>query len=716
MKQFLCILCFLLISLPKAQNIFPLENYQVLIDSMVPGAKFGLSIRSLKTGEELGSIRGDEPFTPASTLKTLTTAAALHHLPLNYEPKTLLFLDGSVQKGVFNGVLRIRGEGDPNISARFYPEPLYLLHAMADSLKKLGIDSLNGKIELDTSFYSGPRKPKHWSPHFYNAWYGAEVSPLQFNDNCTLIRMKPGEKIGDTATISIHPDVGYVQIKNELVTGKKKRRRWTWALDDTLPIIKIGGNIGEEIDSAHLVLPVRNPNLYFKHALLTAFKDKGIGFQENENTSRGIEIKTFAFSAAPLLSILDEINQRSQNLHAETLLRNMGKLVANKGSVEGGRIAIQKYLEEINIPADDFVFFDGSGLSQKNKVKPSSETKLLRKTARSIYGDIYIRSLASPDIGTGSKRMVSIQHPWRTRFKTGFIGGVHALAGYIFTTNDTLAVALYLNETGKNPDAISKDALDSIWLRIIQTADAEYPHIIQAKELWLKAISLKDTDERIRHFSSVLRETPYNLGPTGEGFKGEVDKKPMFRLDSVDCVTYMESVLTLAYAPHEDSLFSTLKQIRYINGKPSYLNRKHYFVADWIQKGKVAEIIKTKKDTTIKRILPKKKFFNDKGIEFPSDETIQLSYLPLNEAKKIASNTWNEKSEIRGIGYVFSGNAVDVFHVGFLILSQGEKPIFRHASQISGKVIDQTLESYLANSKKKIPGIVQYRFLDKLSK
>ncbi|MEE0876092.1 MAG: D-alanyl-D-alanine carboxypeptidase, partial [Fibrobacteraceae bacterium] len=85
--------------------------------------------------------------------------------------KRTFFLDGSVSQGVFKGVLRIRGEGDPNISARFYPEPLYLLHAMADSLKELGIDSLVGKIELDTSFYSGPRKPLYWAPHFYNAWY-----------------------------------------------------------------------------------------------------------------------------------------------------------------------------------------------------------------------------------------------------------------------------------------------------------------------------------------------------------------------------------------------------------------------------------------------------------------------------------------------------------------------------------------------------------------
>lgn len=709
--KFFFVLFLALCSLINAESQFPLDSYQTLIDSMVPGSRLGLSIRSLQTGEELGAIRGEEKFTPASTLKTLTTAAALHHLPLHYEPKTHFFLDGSIQNGIFKGVLRVRGEGDPNISARFYPDPLYLLHALADSLKTLGIHSMVGKIELDTSFYSGPRKPLYWAPHFYNAWYGAEVSPIQFNDNCTLIRMKPGEKQGDTAIISIHPDVGYVQVKNELVTGKKKRRRWTWALNDTLPIITIGGNIGEKIDSAHLVLPVRNPPLYFKHALLTALNDKGISFEENKNQSRGIEIKSYSISGAPLLSILDEINQRSQNLHAETLLRNMGKIVVNQGSVEGGKKAIHQYLTKIGLPAEDFEFVDGSGLSQKNKVKPSSETKLLRHTAHSAYSDIYIRSLASPDVGTGSKRMKNIQFPWRTRFKTGFIGGVHALAGYIFTTEDTLAVALYLNETGKNPDAICKDALDSIWLRLVNFTDAEYAHVLKAKELWLNAISKKGLNERIRYFSEALKETPYNLGPTGEGFKGKIDSKPVFRLDSVDCVTYMESVLALTFAPHEDSLLSTLKQIRYLNGEVSYLNRKHYFVADWIQKSDFAKVLEDKNTQIMKRTLPKKKFFKNKGIDFSNDEKIEFAYLPLDKAKDFASKNWNGVSEIRGVGFVFAGDVVDVFHVGFLLLNPGEKPIFRHASQISGKVIDQTLESYLEKSKKKIPGIVQFEFL-----
>ena len=54
------------------------SSYKNYVDSLIPGVRFGMAIRSVKTGQEIGNVNGDEQFTPASTLKTLTTAAAIH--------------------------------------------------------------------------------------------------------------------------------------------------------------------------------------------------------------------------------------------------------------------------------------------------------------------------------------------------------------------------------------------------------------------------------------------------------------------------------------------------------------------------------------------------------------------------------------------------------------------------------------------------------------
>ena len=274
-----------------------ISEFQAYVDSVVPGARYGLSVRSVRSGNEIANIRGTEKFTPASTLKTLTTAAALHFLPLDYAPKTVMRLNGSVNKKVFLGVLGIRGEGDPNISGRYFADPFHMLYAMVDSLRAMGIDTIRGRIDLDTSYYTGPWKAEHWRKNFYDAWYGAEIAPLGFNDNCVVVRVKPGAKAGEPGIVSVVPDVGYVVINNRLTTSNGKRRKWTYAMDPVKPEITIGGEIGVGVDSAQMVLPVRNPIGFFRAAFMHALSDEGIVFVEDHAIPQGIEIRSFAYAS-----------------------------------------------------------------------------------------------------------------------------------------------------------------------------------------------------------------------------------------------------------------------------------------------------------------------------------------------------------------------------------------------------------------------------------
>lgn len=693
---------------------FSASDFQVYVDSMVPGSRLGLSVRSLQTGAHLLNIRGDEFFTPASTLKTLTTATALHLLPLNYEPQTILHLEGSIHKNTFSGNLRFYGEGDPNISGRFYTDAFYLLNQMVDSLKTLGIDTIRGSLISDTSYFSGPRRPENWKSNYYDAWYGAEVVPLGFNDNCTLIRLKPGANVNDTAIIASFPDVGFVKIKNELITTNNRSRRWRYSLDKKEPIITISGSIGIQVDSSDLVLPVRNPSAYFISAFKTALQEAGIVYVQDLKVHSGIEIKQFRFSAAPLLSMLDEINQRSQNLHAEMLFRNVGKIVTGEGSVEGGRKAETLFLNQIGIAPSNFKVFDGCGLSPLNKVKPSVVTQMLSYMARSKQAHFYIESFASPGVGTAGKRMSQLAMPQQTHFKTGFISEAHGLVGYIFTMpGDTLCVSLYLNDTGKNPDSKAKDVLDTIWSRLVEKTNDNYLSLMQAKNLWLQGISIEGLQKRLLFFSEALLKTPYLLGPMGESYLDSIEPKPLIYLDSVDCVTFIEQSLALALSVHEDSIFSQLQKIRYFNGKIDYSHRKHYFVEDFLGENLFTSIHPMEGDTTIIRVLPKKEFFSSKKIKYNSENSqTEIRYLPYNKTVSFAKKEWNEDQTILGVAFVGASSKIDATHTGFLILEKDKKPILRHASQIKKKVVDQNFDEYLKSRKGKLPGVVFYNFLE----
>lgn len=707
---------FALLAAPLFAGI-DLEPFQEYVKTNVPGAKIGISVRSVKSGKELSNIRGGEFFTPASTLKTLTTSTALHLLPLNYEPKTKLSLNGSVRKNTFVGSLRIRGEGDPNISGRYYADPFYLLNSMADSIRAMGVDTIRGRIDLDSSYYKGPWKAEHWRKNFYDAWYGAEIAPLGFNDNCTMIRFKPGANEGDHAVVSIVPDIGYVTVVNDLVTVPGKKKKWTYALEPDVSVISLGGTIGIHVDSASLVLPIRNPIRYFRAALLYAFRERGLSFIEDSNIKAGVEIKRFEYSAAPLLSMLDEINQRSQNFHAETLLRNVGAEYTGKGSVESGWEAERKFLADMGIKSDNFEVWDGSGLSPKNKVKPSAETELLAKMARHPKGRFFVNSLASPGVGSGNKRMQDLETPWLTRFKTGFIAEVYALVGYIFPIDgDTLAVAMYLNETGSNNDQKCKGALDTLWTHLITMTSENYASLLEMKSLWLKAQNIRRLYSRLDFFSKALLGKPYKLGPTGEGYLDFIDSKPLVNMDSVDCMTYVEHALALAIAPHEDSLFSALRRIRYFNGKISFLTRKHYMIDDWVGEGKFAKIIPMDGDVVETRTMPKVEFFKSHNLRYmvdgveSVDRPMKLRYLPYAKACKWAGAVYKGPMMVIGVGFVSKSDKIDVTHTGFVILRPGQYPVLRHASSVYGKVVEVPLDEYLA--RRKIPGITLFEFLN----
>ena len=68
---------------------------------------------------------------------------------------------------------------------------------------------------------------------------------------------------------------------------------------------------------------------------------------------------------------------------------------------------------------------------------------------------------------------------------------------------------------------------------------------------------------------------------------------------------------------------------------------------------------------------------------------------------------------MRGVGFVSRLKTIDTFHVGFLLLDRGEKPVLRDASFKFGKVLDHPLEEYLESWRGtgKVPGIILFEFL-----
>ncbi len=103
------------------------------------------------------------------------------------------------------------------------------------------------------------------------------------------------------------------------------------------------------------------------------------------------------------------------------------------------------------------------------------------------------------------------------------------------------------------------------------------------------------TIARLDLISRTFIGLPYGKnGPLGEGPEGRYDQDPLYRFDTFDCTTYVETMMALALSRTVDEFEVSLNNIRYENGEIDYLKRNHFTDLQWIpfniQNGLMKEI------------------------------------------------------------------------------------------------------------------------------
>ena len=127
-----------------------------------------------------------------------------------------------------------------------------------------------------------------------------------------------------------------------------------------------------------------------------------------------------SYDSKPLLQDVRVINKVSQNLHAEILLRLLGRERGNAGSIEGGLEVLRGFLTQAGISNDQYVFYDGSGLSRQNLVTPHAIVQLLTYSATQPWGADYKSTFPVGGIdGSLTDRLTSPRLQNRITAKTG---------------------------------------------------------------------------------------------------------------------------------------------------------------------------------------------------------------------------------------------------------------------------------------------------------
>ena len=502
--HFAVVLCLLLATQLQAAKPKPLSNRvsAILSDSDLTRGFWGIEVVSLKTGKVLYSQNPDKLFTPASNTKLFTTAAALALIGPDYSFRTTVETTGTLDKhGRLTGDLVLVGRGDPNLSGRELPyalrtqrndHPIRVLEQLADALVQQGVKYVDGDIVADDSYFAFERYGEGWSQDDLVWADGAPVSALTINDNVVFVSILPADRAGERAFVSITPFADYYHIDNRIITTPSGTGRKIFInREPGSTQLTLWGNMPLDDAGANEALAIEDPAEFAAELFRQLLETRGIvvyGRQRTRHTELA-SLSTFTVTATaparggdeparnlpnqplvlasnqskPLIDDLHVINKVSQNLHAEILLRLLGREKGNAGTVEGGLEVLRGFLNRAGVAADQYAFYDGSGLSRQNLATPHAIVQLLSYAASQPWGASFRDTLPLAGVdGSLAERFKNLQVQGRVYGKTGSLGGVKTLSGYATTDRGEQVAFSILSNNFNLPDKRVTDAIDSI--------------------------------------------------------------------------------------------------------------------------------------------------------------------------------------------------------------------------------------------------------------
>ena len=394
-------------------------------------ATVGLVVYDINNQSEVFNYNGNLSMIPASTMKLVTSAAALSAYPSDYQYETPAYIDGGIIDGVALGDLVIKGSGDPTLYSRHFPDNQTFIEDIVNALTELGVKKIAGNIVVDGADVPNQGKLPTWE--IEDGYYEYGTGWYQFNFRDNSFKLKPSDMI--TVPDCMVTDNIINEIDGKLYLNQSFGTSYN----------EVSG-ISHFTQKTTLRLPNPYPQDLFITELTNLLGDSGIQLvneddaPENE-TAASDSIHVASYYSPALKAILTDMMYRSDNMMAESALR----LLAPGKTIEEALGAEKQFYESNGISTDLFTIRDGSGLSRGNNVSPEFLVKVLTLMAgNEDYVDLFPRAGVSGTVRNTFKGSVL---EGRMALKNGTMSGVRCYAGYLLDDEDNpkYAVAIMVN-------------------------------------------------------------------------------------------------------------------------------------------------------------------------------------------------------------------------------------------------------------------------------
>ena len=392
-----------------------------------------LYVHEIGQAEPVLSVSADVPRQPASTIKLLTTLAALEELSPAWQWKSEVYVKQPVRDGRLAGDLYIKGYGDPYLVIEYFWRFLR-------GLRATGLETIEGNLVLDQSHFA---REEGDAADFDNQPLRAyNVLPNALLVNFQAVNFRfipvPAEK---HVQIIAEPLPANVELENRVVLADGACRGWARRLGMKLRHEKdrtrviFSGTYDTGCGSNDLFRVVSEPAPYILGLFRSLWAELGGRF-EGDVREGTVPVDATLFHTAyspPLADIIRSVNKYSNNVMARQLLLTLG---AERGGVPGtttkGIEALQEWLKRRKLVFPELVLENGAGLSREETISARHLGNILLAGWGSPYMPEFISSLplAAMD-GTLRRRFNGAGLEGQMHLKTGSLRDVRSVAGYV---------------------------------------------------------------------------------------------------------------------------------------------------------------------------------------------------------------------------------------------------------------------------------------------
>jgi D-alanyl-D-alanine carboxypeptidase/D-alanyl-D-alanine-endopeptidase (penicillin-binding protein 4) len=432
----------------------------------IPAEAMGIAVQRLSDGATVMAHNAAQAVQPASTLKLLTSWAALEILGPAWRGHSALLYDGVLDRGVLRGNLYLRGQGDVDLDWRE-------LERMLRVARLHGIREIRGDLLLDRSWFSPARfdegvRPFDETPEFR---YNVIPDALLLNANLVAIDMvSDGRDVRATLT----PPLAGVTVRSYMKLVERACADWEdgWQY----PVItqhvrgamqvRLQGEFPRDCTAATEINVIERRD--FAERLVRAMW-QGMGGTWRGAAREGVTppaAKVLAEHASrPLGELVQDINKRSDNPVTRVVFLALGATLpdARGPTAQLAAARVRELMAGRGIAVDGLVLENGSGLSRNERITPLQLAAVLRAAHAGPWAAEFAASLPIVGVdGAMRARLPDSPAARRSRIKTGTLRDASGVAGYIEAAGgERYAVAAIIDHP-RATSAVARPILDAL--------------------------------------------------------------------------------------------------------------------------------------------------------------------------------------------------------------------------------------------------------------